>query len=218
NITSRRYDINTPKGKSSIAKEIVGLISLIPDEIERYEYLKALSIKLNLEEKVLRRYLENKKVEGKNDIIREEVKKESPYSHAENLLMEIILSEGGYWQQFLEWEGRLTKRLEAIAITSRELLNNNVEITPTNLINHLDEETGMWLSGIFMKTTLMERKFEKKKKQQIFQDCLMKVHKHCLSLELEETKKKINEKKEMGIPYHQEMKTIQNILFELKKE
>ncbi|MCM8820545.1 MAG: DNA primase [Candidatus Omnitrophica bacterium] len=218
NISSRRYDINTPKGKSSIAKEIVGLISLIPDEIERYEYVKALSIKLNLEEKVLRRYLDNKKSGGKNDIPREEVKKEPSYSHAENLLMEIILSEDDYWQQFLEWNGRLTKRLEAVAITSRELLNNNIEITPANLINHLDEETGMWLSGKFMKVALIERKLEKEKKMQIFQDCLKKIHKYCLSIELEEIKKKITEKKDMGIPYYQEMEVIQSILFELKKE
>ncbi|HOL21376.1 MAG TPA: DNA primase [bacterium] len=218
NIGSMKYDINTPRGKSSVAKEIAGLISLIPDEIERFEYVKSLSTKLNLDENILRRYIDSKKQSSKNEILRQEVKKEPPYSYAENLLMEIILSEDAYWQQFLEWNGRLTKKLEAVAITSRELLNNNVEITPANLINHLDEETGMWLSGAFMKATLTEKKLEKEKKLQIFQDCLKKIHKYCLSLELEETKKKITEKKEMGISYYQEMEIIQNLLFELKKE
>ncbi|HPP29659.1 MAG TPA: DNA primase, partial [bacterium] len=179
NIGSMKYDINTPRGKSSVAKEIAGLISLIPDEIERFEYVKSLSTKLNLDENILRRYIDSKKQSSKNEILRQEVKKEPPYSYAENLLMEIILSEDAYWQQFLEWNGRLTKKLEAVAITSRELLNNNVEITPANLINHLDEETGMWLSGAFMKATLTEKKLEKEKKLQIFQDCLKKIHKYC---------------------------------------
>ena len=217
-VGSTKYAITTPKGKSSIAKEIVGLISLIPDEIERYEYVKSLSLKLNLDEKILRSYLDNKKERGKSDILREETKKEPPCSSAENLLMEIMLTEDNYWQTFLEWKGRLTKRLETVAATSRELLNNNVEITPANLISHLDEETGMWLSGTFMKATLKERNMDKEKKQQIFQDCLRKIHRYCLSMELEETKKRITEKKEMGIPYYQEMELIQNLLFELKKE
>ncbi|MCX8082426.1 MAG: DNA primase [bacterium] len=217
NVISKKYDINTPKGKSSIAKEIVRFISLIPDEIERDEYIKNLSLKLNTNEKFLRGYLDNKKEKFRNTV-KEGEKKESYYTSAENLLMEIILSDNKYWQEFLEWKGRLTKKLEAVALTSKELLNNKIDITPANLISYLDEETGTWLSGTFMKTTIMERKLEKDKKQQIFQDCLKKIHKYCLSIELEETKKKITEKKELGIPYYNEMETIQNILFELKKE
>lgn len=46
----------------------------------------------------------------------------------------------------------------------------------------------------------------------------MKIHRYCLSVELEDTKKKMSEKKDMGVPYNQEMEIIQNILFEMKKE
>ncbi|MGI6595657.1 MAG: DNA primase [Candidatus Ratteibacteria bacterium] len=218
-IYSKQYEISTPKGKSSIARKIIELISIIPDEIEKHEHIKSLSLKLNLEENLLKRYLTTGKREDKKSVVPpNQIKREPSYNNAENLLAEIILSENNYWQQFLNWDGKLTKKLETLAITSRELLNNKVEITPVNLISHLDEATGTWLSETLMKTTLTERNLEEGKKQQIFQDCLMKIHRYCLSVELEDTKKKMSEKKDMGVPYNQEMEIIQNILFEMKKE
>lgn len=216
-ISSRKYDISTPKGKSSIAKEIVNLISLVPDEIEKFEYIKSLSHMLDLEEKILVGYLE-KKGNDEMKLPLHTGKKESFYSSAEELLLEIVLSEDRYWREFLEWKGRLTKKLEVLANTSRELLSKSIEVTPANLISHLDETTGTWLSKILMKTTLIEKRQDREKTDQIFRDCLKKINKYCISMELEETKKKITEKKEMGIPYQMEMKTIQNLLFELKKE
>lgn len=217
NVNLKGYDISTPKGKASIAKEVIGFISLIPDEIERYEYVKNLSVKLNLEEKLLRTYLENNGETTRERPIKK-IKKELPCSYAEKMLMEIVLSDNEYCQRFLEWNGRLTKRLELVANAFRGLLNNNMEITPANLLNHLDEETGTWLSGTYIRATVSDKKMEREKRQQIFQDCLRKIHKYCISVELEDTRKKISEKKEMGIPYNQEMETIQKLLLELKKE
>ena len=47
-IGTQLYDVKTPKGKSLLARDIICLIANIPDEIERSEYLKKLSKKIDV--------------------------------------------------------------------------------------------------------------------------------------------------------------------------
>ncbi|MBN1445557.1 MAG: DNA primase [Candidatus Omnitrophica bacterium] len=212
-IESQRHDINTPKGKSSVAREIMRIISAIPDEIEKTEYIKILSKKLGLKESVIENYLHYTAQEPGSSI-KPENKISSPDTYAESLLLEILLSGGEYWTPFLEWNGYLSRRMEIVARTSKELLMNNIDITPANLISNVDEDTGRWISGTSLKETVRENG----RKQQIFQDCLKKIHKSCISRQVDEIKKTINEKKDTGIPYNDEVEKIQGLLFELKKE
>jgi DNA primase len=212
-IESQRHDINTPKGKSSIAREIMRIISAIPDQIEKTEYIKILARKIGLKESVIESYIPD--TEQKNAYsTKPENKISSPDIHAENLLLEILLSGGDYWTPFLAWDGYLSRRMEIVAQTSKELLRNNIDITPANLISNVDEETGRWISGMSLK----ENDGKDDRKQQIFQDCLKKIHKFCISRQVDEIKKKINEKKDTGISYNDEVEKIQGLLFELKKE
>ncbi len=216
-VESQRNDINTPKGKSSIAKEILRFVSLIPDEIEKYEYVKILADKLNLKETLLNTYLKEmvktEKEKGNGGEIKRKIS--SPNDLAENLLIEILLSENSFWNQLAEWKGLLTKRMELIATTSKKLLANNINITPANLISKVDQDTGNWISEILVKTGT---NLPEEKKQQIFQDCLKKIHKFCIWKQVGEMKQKIAEKKASGISYNEELVKMQGLLFELKKE
>lgn len=213
NIESQKNNINTPKGKSTIAREVLRFISVIPDEIEKAEYVKVLADKLGMKESILEGYLDTSDKPGINTI--QEKKTSSPSDTAENLLMEILLSENSFWNQLLTWKGFLTRRMEIVAATSRELLANNVTITPANLISNLDAETGNWISGTSMRTGLTNLV---EKKQQIFQDCLKKIHKSCICRQVEEMKQKIADKKENGVPYNEELEKMQSLLYELKKD
>jgi DNA primase len=215
NVASQKNDISTPKGKSAVAREILRLISVIPDEIEKTEHIKILAGKLDLKEDVLTAYLQDTTVSEKDNREKTEVKKNTPSESAENMLIEILLSENSFWNQLAEWKGLLTERMELVATTSKELLANNVNITPANLISNVDTETGNWISGVSVKTTstlLQDRK------QKIFQDCLKKIHKSCIYRQVEEMKRKIADKKDNGISYNEELVKIQDLLFELKKE
>lgn len=216
NVESQRNDVNTPKGKSAVAREILKFISVIPDEIEKTEHVKILAGKLGLKETVLEDCLQDMAKPERVNGEKAEKKPSSPNDSAENLLIEILLSENSFfWNQLAEWKGLLTRRMELVAATSRELLANNVTITPANLISSVDAETGNWISGASLKSgsTLLEDR-----KQQIFQDCLKKIHKSCICRQVEEMKQKIAEKKDSGISYNEELEKIQNLLFELKKE
>jgi len=214
-VESQRNNVNTPKGKSAVAREVLRFISVIPDEIEKTEHVKILANRLEIKETVLEGYLNDMAKSGRDSGIPTEKKAFTPNDTAENLLIEILLSENSFWNQLAEWKGLLTRRMELVAATSRELLANNVSITPANLISSVDAETGSWISGASVRngSTLLEER-----KQQIFQDCLMKIHRSCISRRVEEMKKKIAEKKENGISYNEELEKIQNLLYELKKD
>jgi len=211
-VESRRNDVNTPKGKSSIAREAMKLISLIPDGIEKSEYIRILSRKIDLKESLIESYMPDTRETA--DVPETEKKSFSPNAHAENLLLEILLSGNDYWEPFLEWEGYLSQRMEIVSQTSKELLKNNIEITPANLISNVDEDTGRWISW----TSLKENFPDVEKKQQIFQDCLRKIHKSCICRQVDDIKKRISEKKDTGVPYNEEVEKIQDLLIELKKE
>jgi DNA primase len=215
NVESKKNDINTPKGKSVVAKEILRFISVISDEIEKYEYMKILADKLGLKENILMGYLQDmRKIERTRG---DEVQKKtvSPNDSAENLLIKILLSESNFWSQLMEWKGLLTKRIKLVATTSKELIANNINITPANLISNVDTETGNWISEVTVKPgpPLIEDR-----KQQIFQDCLKKIHRSCVYRQVNEMKQRIAEKKNNGTPYNEELIKMQSLLFELKKD
>ncbi len=213
-VASQKNNVSTPKGKSAAAREALKFISVIPDEIERTEHVKILAGRLDIKEAVLEGYLRDVAKPRRDTAAPREKSKSSQNDLAENLLMEILLSENSFWSQLVEWKGMLTRRMELVAATSRELLAKNVSITPANLISGVDAETGNWISH----TSLKSGSVMLEKKEQIFQDCLMKIHRSCISRQVEEMKRKIAEKQENGIPYNEELEKIQNLLYELKKE
>lgn len=215
NAESQRNDINTPRGKSAAARETLKFISVIPDEIEKAEHLKILAEKLGLKESMLENYLGDMERAKREPAAIPEKKPPAVNDSAENMLIGLLLSENGFWNQLAEWKGMLTQRMELVAATSRQLLANNVTITPANLINNVDAETGNWISGASLKSSspLLEDR-----KQQIFRDCLNKIHKSCICRQVEEIKRAIAAKKDSGIPYNEELEKIQTLLFELKKD
>jgi len=219
-IYCQQYDVNTPRGKSSVAREVMKYIELIPDEIEKAEYRKILASKLAITQEMLSRYIAATKKDETEKQPKENANKNSYRNSAENMLVEILLSDQQCWKHLLEWEGEITPRINVIIQVSREILSKNLHLTPTNLMREIsttdtNEELNRWISELAMKDI---SHLAQEKRELIFQDCLKKIHKICICEKLDDIKKQMTTKKNNGLQYHQELETLQTLLFELKKE
>ncbi|HNS32625.1 MAG TPA: DNA primase [bacterium] len=219
-IYSQQYGTDTPKGKSSVAREVMKYIELLPDEIEKSEYRKILAGKLDIKEETLSQYSDSGRKEERQDVQNDVDSKVRSRDSAESLLVEIMLSDQQCWKQLLDWKGEVTPRINLIAKVSKELLSKNVQLTPSNLITGitgLDAPGNMngWVSELALRDT---SSIEEERKQLIFQDCLKKIHKLCICEQLDCVKKEMNAKKGNGLQYGDELEAVQRLLFELKKE
>ncbi|MCM8804290.1 MAG: DNA primase [Candidatus Omnitrophica bacterium] len=217
-IYSQIYDMENPKEKSIVIKGVLKLISNITDEIERYEFLKKLSEKMEIKMDILEESLQ--------DIIEKKLTDEYTFSKkfsdnnlAENLLIEIILNDKNYWGKLVKFKGELTERIEKIISIGEKLLDKGIEINPSFLISECqDDEFANLISSIAIKE---ETKIPENKKEKIFKDCLKKVREKKFLSEIENYKKRMREKLEKGDDCSQELKEIERLhyrLNQLKKE
>ncbi|MCM8772716.1 MAG: DNA primase [Candidatus Omnitrophica bacterium] len=213
-INSQIYNPENPKEKAIIVKETIKLISNIPDEIEKYEYLKKLSSKMDIKIEILEETL--KKIAEESLI--EEEKYLPPYdfqTNEENLLLEIALEDEKYMERLFEYKGKLTERLEKIIQAGENLMRRGLKINPSLLINECEDgEISNFISSVAIK----EIEISDHKKEKIFNDCLKKIRRRRLLEEIENYKKKMNEKIERGEDYKEELEKMQKLLYQLKKE
>jgi DNA primase len=213
-VNSQIYDIKSPKAKSIIVKEIVKLISCIPDEIERYEFLKKLSEKMDVKLEILEDYLK-KKINEEYKINSLKIDRNNQILSAEGLLIEILLNDKRYWEKIFEYKGQLPDRIEKIILTGENLLKRGIEITPNLLIMEIDDnEITNFISSIGIKD---DNTIPENKKERIFNDCIKKLKEKKLLVEIENLKKKMNEKIEKGQNYNEELKEIQKLHIQLNQ-
>ncbi|MGB9677529.1 MAG: toprim domain-containing protein, partial [Candidatus Ratteibacteria bacterium] len=214
-INSQIYDIKNPKEKSTIIKETIKLISKVPDEIERYEFLKKLSEKMGIKIEILENYLEEM---TEKNIETELLKRPSKINQdsAEKFLIEIVMNDKKYLDKLFELKGQLTEKIEKIIVAVEKLMNKRHEINPSLLMSECeDEELINFISSIVIKDN---NKIPEDLKEKIFNDCIKKIKKKRLLSEIEIYKKKMNEKLEKGIDYKDDLKEIQKLLYKLKRE
>jgi len=216
NIGKQIYDLNSPKEKSLLTKEIIYLISQIPDEIEKNEYIKQLSKEMDIEENILKKYMEEiEKTENPIPLEEKQEPKKLGKEWAENLLIEILYSDKNYWDRVFQWKGYLTERIEKIINVAEKLKEKNIEIKPSVLIGNIEEEDiANWLSNIGIKKG---KEWEEEKKEKIFQDCIKKLNKISLQEKMVQIKKQLKEKEKSGISYDEELKELQKLLISIKK-
>ena len=213
-VNSQIYDIKNPREKSIVVKEIVKLISNIPDEIERYEFLKKLSEKMDVKLEILENYLE-KKINEEYEINLKKFDENSQILSAEGLIVKILTNDKRYWEKILEYKGQLPDRLEKIILTGENLLKRGLEVTPNLLIMELnDEEIVNFISSIVVKDNNI---VPESKKDKIFNDCIRKLKEKKLLLEIENFKRKMNEKIEKGQNYNDELEEIQKLHIQLNQ-
>ncbi|MCS7180676.1 MAG: DNA primase, partial [bacterium] len=89
-INSQIYDLKNPKEKSIVIKETLKLISKVPDEIERYEFLKKLSEKMEVKIEILENYMKEMLEKSIETEYQDNIKKDVQTSHfsAEKFLIE----------------------------------------------------------------------------------------------------------------------------------
>jgi len=213
-INSQIYDIKNPKEKSMVVKEIVKLISNIPDEIEKYEFLKKLSEKMDVKLEILEEYLKKKINEEYKFNLKKNTNNNQLLS-AERLLIEILIDDKKYWEKVLEYKGQLTERIEKMILTGENLLRKGFEITTNLLITELnDEEIVNFISSIGVKDN---NTIPDSKKNKIFNDCIRKLKEKKLLQEIENLKKRMNEKIEKGENYNSELEEIQKLHIQLNQ-
>lgn len=210
------YDMNLPKEKSTLAKEILLLIAIVPDEIEKEEYIKQLGKKLDIREEVLRKSFEEIEKKEEKHSIKKEIEEEilSGKELTESELMEILFIDKDYWGKIWEWQGGLTERIEKVLECAENFKKQNLEIQPSALIGHIQEEN---ISNWLVPIALRERIWDTEKKEHSFRDCIKKLHDICLAERKTEHLKKLGEKQEKGLSYDKELEEIQNILYSIKK-
>ncbi len=215
-VNSQIYDIKNPREKANIIKEVLKLISFIPDEIERYEFLKKVVEKMDIKIEILEELLQDmieKKIEEDRYIRRRTLN--NNFFVAENLLMEIVLNDMKYWEKLTEWKGNLTDKIEKIIMIGEKLRNKGLEINPSFLIGECeDEEIVNFISSIGIKEN---NEIPEDKKEKIFKDCLKKIREKRLRTEIENYKKKMKEKSETGENYEDDLKELQKLHYELNK-
>jgi len=213
-INSQIYDIKNPKEKSMVVKEIVKLISNIPDEIEKYEFLKKLSEKMDVKLEILEEYLKKKINEEYKFNLKKNTNNNQLLS-AERLLIEILIDDKKYWEKVLEYKGQLTERIEKMILTGENLLRKGFEITTNLLITELnDEEIVNFISSIGVKDN---NTIPDSKKDKIFNDCIRKLKEKKLLQEIVNLKKRMNEKIEKGENYNSELEEIQKLHIQLNQ-
>jgi DNA primase len=213
-VNSQIYDIKNPKEKSIVVKEIVKIISNIPDEIERYEFLKKLSEKMEVKLEILEDYLEKKINEGYKSNLNKIEPKNQIFS-AEGLLIELLLNDKKYLEKIFEYRGQLTDRIEKIILICENLLKRGLEINPNFLIMELDDEELInFISSVGMKDN---NTFSENKKERIFNDCIKKLREKKLLVEIDNLKKRMNEKMVKGQNYNDELKEIQRLHTQLNQ-
>ncbi len=213
-INSQIYDIKNPKEKSNIIKETLKLISNIPDQIERYEFLKKLSRKMEIKIEILEDYLNE--ISEKNQEYEYQNLSKTNQNSAEKFLIEIVLNDRKYLEKLFNYKGQLTEKIEKLILIGEKIINKNLPITPSFLIGDCeDEELVNIVSSVAVKNN---NDIPDEMKEKIFNDCLKKIKKKKLLTEIENYKKKINEKIEKGIDYKDELKEMQKLLYQLKKE
>ncbi len=216
-INSQIYDINNPKEKTIVIKETLKLISNVSDEIERYEFLKKLAEKMDIKIEIVEGYLEKIKRENLTQTSQVPLQNlQDNQINAEKFLMEIVLNDRKYWEKLFEYKGKLTDKIEKIIIAAENLNKKNLPVNPSLLINECkDEDISNFISSIAIKEN---NEIPEAKKEKVFKDCLEKIKKKRLLIEIENLKKRINEKIEKGDNYKEELKEMQNLLYQLKKE
>lgn len=219
-VNSQIYDIENPKEKSIVVKEILKLLSNIPDEIERYEFLKKLSEKMDIKIEILENSL--KEIIEKN-LKEEEINSKRIFqtnsknqNGAEELLLEIVLNDKKYWEKLVKNRGYLTELIEIVISTGEKILEKGKEITPNLLIAECENDEK--IVNLITSITIKEKSdIPENKKEKIFKDCLKKIKEKRITSEIENLKKKINEKMKNGENYEEELKEIQTLHYELNK-
>lgn len=215
-VYSQLYDIKNPREKSTVIRDILKLIVNIPDEIERYEYLKRVAEKMDIKMEFLESILEDIKEKRFYESYNTTKVNFNNSSVHEKLLLEIALNDKKYWEKLVENKNRLTEKMEKIIENSKKLIEKNIKITPSLLIGFCeDEEISSFISSIAVKD---EIEISEEKKEKIFKDCLKNVYRKKLLSEIEKWKKVVSQKIEKGENYKEELNKIQELLFELKRE
>lgn len=219
-VFSGQYGLDTPRGKSSVAREVMRYIEILPDEIEKSEYRKKLAGRLDVKEEGLSRYIVGEREERTGREEKQADCRLTSRNSAESFLVQILLADKNYWEKLFAWEGEVTPRINLIAKISKELLSKNIEVTPSNLITGIgnmdtEEDISGWLADLALKDSGC---LPDETRQVIFDDCLKKLHKICLCEKLDAIKREINTKQDNGLLYAKNLETLQTLLFELKKE
>ncbi len=206
---SKNFDINSPRGKSIIIKEISKLLSVIPDEIEKEEYIKYLSSKTSISQETIEKYVEENS-QSKEEI--KPVQKKTLKPNAEIYLLDIILNDQTYLEQIIEKKEKLTKKLKKVVEAVEILINKNIKPTVANIIGIIDDEQ---ILNLISNVAIEDNFISEDKKRKIFDDCLKKVEEISLKETLNKRKKEIFEKSPS--PSKNELEEIQTIIYQLQK-
>ena len=204
------HDVRTPKGKAGIARELARIVSLVPDEIERDEYCKEVSARLDVNRELLERII--RAPEEPAPAARPRTASASP---AEDQLMEVLFSNPPLWEKALEMKGTLTPRVEQVLSEAGRLRGDRGEIPAHLLIASLEHcELGPWLTQVALGSR-PERPQEQC--ERIFLDCAGRLRRQALADRVETLRRHLREKKDLGMPYQDELEQMQTLLFEMKK-
>jgi len=206
---SKNFDINSPRGKSIIIKEISKLLSVIPDEIEKEEYIKYLSSKTSIPQETIEKYVEENS-QSKEEI--KPVQKKPLKPNAEIYLLDIILNDQTYLEQIIEKKEKLTEKLKKVVEAVEILINKNIKPTVANIIGIIDDEQ---ILNLISNVAIEDNLISEDKKRKIFDDCLKKVEEISLKETLNKRKKEIFEKGPS--PSKNELEEIQTIIYQLQK-
>ncbi len=211
NVESKSFDIESPRGKSLFVKEISKLVSLIPDEIERNEYIKYLSEKTNVEKEIVKKYIdETMDLEEKE--VRNKLEKKDTKTNAEIYLLKILLNNQEYIEEVIKNKEKLTERIRKVVDVIEKLLRKNIKISISNLISSIDDEQ---LTNLISNLSIEENiPISNEKKRRVFEDCMRRVKEMALREKLKKMKREIATK---GKEYSEkELEEIQTILYQLK--
>ena len=210
-------DTATPAGKSRLAREMLALISLLPDAIERAEYTRLLAEKLSIREELLLTYLVPSRKEETGPVEEANGEETEPDKPAENLLLSILIADPSCWEKARLLKGCLTPRMEKVFACARNLSDDNVPLTPVALICTLqdsDAETARWLSTVAIEA---ETTVAPHQREQVLKDCLTHIHRVAVTDKIKETTLRMKEKQSQNVPYEDELKTIQELLASKRK-
>jgi len=212
NVESKNFDIDSPRGKSLFVKEISKLVSAIPDEIERNEYVKYLSEKTNVEKEIVKKYIDEL-MDSEQKEINYKPEKKDIKTNAEIYLLKILLNNKEYIKEVIENKEELTERIKKVVDVVEKLLKKNIKLSISNLIASIDDEQ---LVNLISNLSIEEEhSFSSEKRRRVFDDCMRRVKEMALREKLKKMKREIATR---GKEYSEkELEEIQTILYQLKR-
>jgi len=212
NVEGKTFDTDSPRGKSLLVKEIIKLVSAIPDEIERDEYIKYLSEKTGVKKEIIKKYIDEI-VDSRQKEVKSKPEKRDIKTNAEIYLLKTILHNQEYIKEIIENKDTLTERIKKIVEVAEKLIEKNIKPSISNLIANIEDEQ---LVNIISNVSIEEDiPISNEKSRRVFEDCMRRVKEMALREKLKKMKRTIAERKKAYS--EKELEEIQTILYQLKK-